>query len=187
MVRAWAVEVAAQFLDVPEFRDRRWNHVQAVGGLAELIAPVLGDDGPLLVCAAWLHDIGYAPELQRSGFHPLDGAWYLDERGAGKRLAGLVANHSAAADEADLRGLMKELAVFPDEASPVRDALWACDMTTSPEGGRVDFEERLREITVRYGAEHTLTRALHGAAGEVLGAIERTRVKVAGQGLDRVL
>jgi hypothetical protein len=182
--RAWAVDVATRFLDVPEFRDRRWKHVQAVGGLAEAIAPAFGEDGPLLVASAWLHDIGYAPQLQRSGFHPLDGAWHLDECKVGKRLSGLVANHSAAADEAVLRGLMIEMEAFPDEAGAVRDALWACDMTTSPVGERVDFGERLREITARYGAEHTLTRALRGAAGEILDAIERTRVRVAGQGID---
>lgn len=177
--QAWAVEVAASFLDVPEFRARRWKHVRAVGRLAERIAPAFGDDGPLLVVSAWLHDIGYASQLQRCGFHPLDGAWHLEERRAGQRVAGLVAHHSAAAMEADLRGLTAQLAEFPDEASPIRDALWACDMTTSPVGERVEFEDRLQEITARYGAEHTLTQALHTAAGEIRDAITRTRVRVA--------
>jgi hypothetical protein len=121
--------------------------------------------------------------LQRSGFHPLDGAWHLDERRVGQRLAALVANHSAAASEAELRGLMVPMAAFVDEAGTVRDALWTCDMTTSPVGERVDFEERLREITTRYGEEHTLTRALPGAADEIRAAIERTRTRVAGQGV----
>jgi HD superfamily phosphodiesterase len=31
----------------------------------------------LLEAAAWLHDIGYSPEIAVSGFHPLDGARYL--------------------------------------------------------------------------------------------------------------
>ncbi len=30
-----------------------------------------------LVAAAYLHDIGYAPELAITGFHPLDGARHL--------------------------------------------------------------------------------------------------------------
>jgi hypothetical protein len=178
VTRAWAVDVAASFLDVPEFRARRWKHVQAVGRLAERIAPAFGDDGPLLVAAAWLHDIGYAPPLQRYGFHPLDGARHLQERRAGDRVAGLVAHHSAAAQEAELRGLTAQLADFTDEAGPIRDALWACDMTTSPVGERVDVEDRLQEITARYGAEHTLTRALNAAAGEIRDAIARTRARV---------
>ena len=47
------------------------------------------------------------------------------------------------------------------------------------EGERVEFEDRLQEITARYGAEHTLTQALHTAAGEIRDAITRTRVRVA--------
>ncbi|WP_406239339.1 hypothetical protein [Nocardia sp. NBC_01009] len=30
--------------------------------------------------AAWLHDIGYAPDIARIGFHPVDGAEFLRER-----------------------------------------------------------------------------------------------------------
>jgi hypothetical protein len=30
-------------------------------------------DRPVLIAAAWLHDIGYAPGLPETGFHPLDG------------------------------------------------------------------------------------------------------------------
>jgi hypothetical protein len=33
-----------------------------------------------LVAAAWLHDIGYAPELAKTGFHPLDGSAALAAR-----------------------------------------------------------------------------------------------------------
>ena len=56
----------------------RWAHTTAVAsraeGLALLVPPA---DRRLLVAAAYLHDIGYAPELQTSGFHPLDGACWL--------------------------------------------------------------------------------------------------------------
>ena len=30
-----------------------------------------------MTAAAWLHDIGYAPAVDDTGFHPLDGARYL--------------------------------------------------------------------------------------------------------------
>ncbi len=39
--------------------------------------PDLGADAGLLEAAAWLHDIGYLPELARTGLHGLDGARYL--------------------------------------------------------------------------------------------------------------
>ncbi|GHE88447.1 hypothetical protein GCM10018772_10160 [Streptomyces fumanus] len=59
------------------------------------IRQVLGKNAGLLVVAAPLHDVGYAPALAATGFHPLDGArFFRDERGADERLARLVANHS---------------------------------------------------------------------------------------------
>lgn len=54
-------------------------------------------DAGLLLAAATLHDVGYAPRLAATGFHPLDGARFLrDEHGAEERLVRLVANHSFA-------------------------------------------------------------------------------------------
>jgi hypothetical protein len=46
---------------------RRWRHVQSVASRAVCVAKALclPDD---LVAAAWLHDIGYGPELVETGF-----------------------------------------------------------------------------------------------------------------------
>ncbi len=44
-----------------------------------------------LVAAAWLHDIGYAPEVTDTGFHPLDGARYLVGLGIAERVVNLWA------------------------------------------------------------------------------------------------
>jgi putative nucleotidyltransferase with HDIG domain len=180
----WARTTAATFLDVPEFRERRWRHVQAVGAKADLLAPAFEADGSLLAASAWLHDIGYAQVLQKTGFHPIDGARCLDQQGAPARLSALVANHSGAALEADLRGLREEMARYPDDADAVRDALWTCDMTTSPVGEPVDFEERLREITERYGPEHTVPRAIAAAGDEIRAAIRRTRARAKAYGIE---
>ncbi|MFI9342362.1 HD domain-containing protein [Streptomyces sp. NPDC052773] len=61
----------------------RWLHTQAVAARArEASAAVSEADRDLLVAAAWLHDIGYAPELRDTGFHPLDGARHLESLGA---------------------------------------------------------------------------------------------------------
>jgi len=180
----WARETAARWLDVPDFRDRRWLHVQAVGAKAELLAPAFAEDGPLLAASAWLHDIGYAPQLQETGFHPIDGARELDRKGVEPRLSRLVANHSGACVEARLRGLVSEMAVYPDDASAVRDALWTCDMTTSPVGEPVDFEDRLSEIKARYGVEHTVPRAIDEAGSEIRAAIRRTRHRAVEHGIN---
>jgi hypothetical protein len=162
----------------PGGRDRRWRHVQAVAAKAERIAATLGPDGPLLVAAAWLHDIGYSPALADSGFHPLDAADFLRTAGMGGQLVALVANHTGATYEATERGLSRELARYPDEVDAVRDALWACDLTTGPEGEPVTLAQRLTEITARYGPDHLVTRAITAARPELDAAVERTRLRL---------
>ena len=68
--------------------------------------PALGPDADLLEAAAWLHDIGYHPDLADTGLHGLDGARYLrDQQHADPMLCRLVAHHSCAVIEADERGL----------------------------------------------------------------------------------
>lgn len=180
----WWRSLAAELLDLPEFRTSRWRHVQAVGHKAELLAPALGCDGETLVAVAWLHDIGYSPAVVRCGFHPIDGADELLRRGVSERLAALVANHSGAALEAPMRGLADDMSRFRDEKGPIRDALWTCDMTTSPVGAPVDFEERLREIKERYGPGHTVPRAIEAAGDEIRACIRRTRERARAAGIE---
>ena len=55
----------------------RWQHVQAVAAQAERLSAASDVAGNLLVAAAWLHDIGYAPDLLDTGFHPIDGGRFL--------------------------------------------------------------------------------------------------------------
>lgn len=158
---------------------RRWRHVQGVARRAAAVAPLIGDQTSELVCAAWLHDIGYAPPLTVSGFHPLDGARYLTTMNMPRRLVCLVAHHSYAALEAELRGLAAELAAFGDESGAVRDALWYCDITTSPDGESVTAEKRMTEIKERYGPDHLVTRFITQAKPELLAAVERTERRMA--------
>jgi hypothetical protein len=157
----------------------RWRHVQVVGDRATAIAPLVGDMDGVLPAAAWLHDIGYAPELVVTGFHPLDGARYLESVGVPHRIVCLVANHSCARIEAQLRGLDADMARFGDEISTVRDALWYCDITTSPDGKRVKASRRIREIKRRYGPGNVVSRAISAAAPELHAAVQRTEQVVA--------
>jgi HD domain len=153
---------------------QRWRHVQGVARRASQISPSVVGSDDTLVCAAWLHDIGYAPALVATGFHPLDGARFLESVGASRRLAGLVAHHSFAVLEAELRGLADELAEFDDEDGAVRDALWYCDITTSPDGAPVAAADRIAEIKRRYGPGHLVTRFITQATPGLLAAIGRT-------------
>ena len=100
----WAEHLAEALLR--ESLPRRWAHVQGVAARARGLAPVLGADADLLEAAAWLHDIGYAPDLAITGLHALDGARYLrDTQHADEMLCRLVAHHSCAIVEAEERGL----------------------------------------------------------------------------------
>ena len=162
--------------------DGRWQHVRGVAEHARVVARVLAsEDRPYLVAAAWLHDVGYAPSLAATGFHPIDGARHLRSLGQ-ERLARLVAYHSSARWEAEALGLAGELAAFPPEDSATADALTYCDMTTSPAGQRVTLADRLAEITERYGAEHLVVRCLQRAHDHLASAVQRTeaRLQVAG-------
>ena len=157
---------------------QRWAQVQGVARKARSVRAVAGPDADLLEAAAVLHDVGYAPDLARTGFHPLDGADFLAEAGAPERLVNLVAHHSYARLEAQMRGLDHELARFGDEQGPVRDALWYCDQTTSPAGEPVAAQARIAEIKHRYGPGHLVTRFITEAAPELLAAVERTKQRI---------
>lgn len=132
---------------------RRWAHSQGVGRKAESLAGILSDDAELLAASAWLHDIGYSPELALTGFHQLDGARYLrDVVRADPRICSLVAHHSCACIEAQHRGLDAVLAAeFEPVGGLLADALTYSDMTTSPDGDPTEVEARLAEILDRYG------------------------------------
>jgi putative nucleotidyltransferase with HDIG domain len=158
---------------------RRWAHVQGVAGKAQKVAAALGMS-EVLVAAAWLHDIGYAPDLAATGFHPLDGARYLSGLGAPEQVVNLVARHSNAILEAELRGLGDQVAAFPDEAGPLRDALWYCDLTTTPDGEPVRAEDRIAEIKERYGPGHIVTQFIIKGSPELLAAVDRTERRLAG-------
>ena len=163
----------------------RWSHVQGVAVRAEHVAAVLEEPATVLVSAAWLHDIGYAPPLAWTGFHPLDGARYLRRIGVEERVVRLVAHHSAALLEAEERGLADDLvSEFPCEISPTADALWYCDLTTGPEGQQMTLEARLTEIKDRYGAGHLVTRFIERASPELTAAISRTGGRLRRAGVD---
>ncbi len=160
---------------------RRWRHVRSVARRARWVAKELAlpDD---LVAAAWLHDIGYAPELVDTGFHPLDGARYLRSVGTDGHVVSLVAYHSCAQIEADVRGLGSELAADFSPADPqLADALLYCDMTTGPDGDFVRPAERLVEIRGRYGPDHEVTRFVERAASEILATAGRVEEMLAVQ------
>ena len=178
-----AEEMARTLLSV---LPRRLLHVASVARTAGEVDSTLGLDPVVVVSAAWLHDIGYAPTIAETGLHPLDGARFLRDEGVDERLVNLVAHHSHAAIEAKERGVTEHLRVeFPKDASLPHDALCYCDMTTGPDGQRMTAHERLTEIRERYGpgnvvfrfitrAEPVITKTVHRVESQLKAATQST-------------
>ena len=167
---ASACDLAGELLGV---NSRRWHHSASAARQAELLGSRLHAlSADMLTAAAWVHDVGYADAISTTGFHPLDGARFLRDRGE-HTLACLTAHHSNSDVEARHRGLTDELAEFAAPAGPALDALTFCDMTSGPTGARISFDERLAEILERYGPDDVVGRSIVEAEESLRAAVER--------------
>lgn len=161
----------------------RWAHVQHVARRTDELASGLEDnERDVVAAAAWLHDIGHAPDLALNGFHALDGAEHLARLGWPSVVCALVAFHTGAAFEAEERGMSDALSRFERPPDHLLDVLTAADLTVGPEGHRVDPADRIAEILDRYGAEDPVHRAVRRSAPELLAAVTRSerRANLAG-------
>jgi hypothetical protein len=132
-----------------------------------------GEDADVLEAAAFVHDIGYAPLVRDTGFHPLDGARYLRDRtDAPPLICTLVANHTCAIIEAEGRGLAAELAAeFPvgDEPQPeLVAAITYCDLSVAPTGVSTDATARIAEILARYPRGDVVHESIERATSTLL-------------------
>ena len=156
---------------------RRWAHVQGVAARACSLAPVLGADAELLQAAAWLHDIGYAPDLAVTGLHALDGARYLRD-----------VHHATPCCPTGRPSLLRHLRSRRNADSPTSSA-WSSslpartfqrfdllDMTTNPDGELVPVDRRLAEIHDHSGP-HLVSRSIQRAAPMIVRPVERVQDK----------
>lgn len=150
-----AQDLAATYLETDL---DRWQHVQAVAAVARDL--VTAGAPPELELAAWLHDIGYAEPLARTGMHALDGARFLELVEAPALVIGLVAFHTGAEFEAEERGLLGKLLEFERPEQSVLDQMILADMVSGPRGERVSVSRRLGDILTRYEPEHPVHRAV---------------------------
>jgi hypothetical protein len=174
----WARGLAESLL--AEALPRRWAHTQGVAAAARRLAPILGEDAEIIEVAAWLHDVGYAPPLVDTGFHPLDGGRYLrDRQTADPVLCGLVAHHTDAINEARERDLETELiGEFPFPAEPLAKALTYCDITTGPDGDHVDVQARLADIRRRYPPDHPVSRAVRRSSPVFIESVREIEARL---------
>ncbi|WP_245816297.1 HD domain-containing protein [Lentzea albidocapillata] len=163
----------------------RWAHSVSVMKRAMQAGPMFdAAELDLLCSASILHDIGYASAARVTGFHALDGARFLEKNSTPVRVCALVAHHSCAYMEAELRGQSAQLAKWVDEKTALRDALWWADMTTTPNGGVTNVRGRIAEIQERYGPEHLVTFFIRQAMPELVAAVERTEERLRAVGVD---
>jgi putative nucleotidyltransferase with HDIG domain len=160
-------------------QEERWLHTVGVANRARFFArTVPSADRDLLVAAAWLHDIGYAPEVIDTGFHSLDGARYLDRMGWPSRLTSLVAHHSGARFVAEVRGLGSLMASYPVEISAVSDALTYADQTVGPHGRTYTVESRMAEMLDRHGPGSPQAQAHRARGPYLLNVANRVRQRL---------
>jgi hypothetical protein len=147
-----------------------------VRGVATAAAALRGHfdviTGDCLVAAAWLHDIGHAPSVRMTGFHPVDGALFARREGFHELVVSLVAFHTGAPAEARERGI-SALSAFSEPPQRVLDALTFCDLTTGPDGSTVAAHDRLQEVLQRYEPDDPVHRAVHCSRDELLATVER--------------
>jgi hypothetical protein len=153
---------------------QRWAHVLGVARTASDISPrLLARDADAVVAAAWLHDVGYAPSIAMTGFHPVDGARFAKSAGMPDLVVSLIAHHSGASAEAIERGLTNELAEFDRPPSVVLDVVTYADMTTAPDGAPIDAERRVAEILSRYSRDDPVHSAVTRSSDELLATVAR--------------
>jgi putative nucleotidyltransferase with HDIG domain len=159
----------------------RLAHSQAAARHAELLALAVDQESaPLLVAAAWLHDIGYAPALRDTGYHPIDGARHLHSLGWPPAICNLVAHHSGARFVARILHLDRQLEAYPFSQDAVSDALTVADQTIGPKGQAMTLDERMSDMLERHGPNSPNALAhpqrepyIRAAAMRVAGRLER--------------
>jgi hypothetical protein len=153
--------------------ERRRRHVRGVAATATVLAEGLPDGGAdTLVAAAWLHDIGYSPELVDTGFHPMNGARWLAAEGFSREVTALVAHHTGARFEAEERGLLSDWAELPVPRTDLLALLTAADISTSPDGEPVRARDRIEEILDRYREGDPVHRAITRSGPALIRATE---------------
>jgi len=132
--------------------ERRLDHSAAVAAQIDRVTGLVESEWRRPVKdAAWLHDVGYSPDLALTGFHPLDGARWLRDHRWSTETCRLVAWHTEPLEEARLYGLDNELAAeFERPPRRAGAALAWADLTSSPSGERWDPQRRLADILDRY-------------------------------------
>ncbi|MFD0982711.1 HD domain-containing protein [Tropicimonas aquimaris] len=119
--------------------------------------------GGRLVIAAAYHDLGYAPDLATTGFHPVDGALVARSDGLDDGIVEAVLHHSGARALAQ-RTRPELMPHYGPECRMMRSALSRaltfCDTHSGPRGETFTLSERIAEIRQRHAGNTPLLASL---------------------------
>jgi hypothetical protein len=158
-------------------KPNRVKHILGVTSFAREVGAAL--DLPKLELVALAHDIGYANDLRRTGFHPLDGAIFLAHCGADDDAIHAVLHHTGAREEAKhwpKATTFYEIA--PYRPTALDEAITFCDTQTSPVGERVTIEERISEIEGRYGLDSAPSQVMRRMQPEFMEIFGRVSARL---------
>jgi hypothetical protein len=139
-----------------EATSTRLAHIQRVVANAEIVESRETFGGRLILAAAY-HDIGYAPDLAVTRFHPVDSALIATADGLPPTVVEAVLHHTGAHGEAS-RARPDLLIHYPTGcemmSSYLSRALTFCDLHAGPDGEACTVAQRLADIRHRH-AENT--------------------------------
>ncbi|CCO22843.1 HAD-IIB family hydrolase [Maridesulfovibrio hydrothermalis] len=159
----------------------RLAHMRQACCTAKRVVSQMGYDAELsekIITAALFHDIGYSERINRTGFHPLDGAVYLAHCNAPEDIIEAVLWHSSTPIEIkelpEINNIYQKCPA-PDFENPVLRAVCYCDFRTSPLGESLSFGQRIIELESRFG----LNSIPPGIARKTLPFARRTQISYA--------
>ncbi|SKU61280.1 HD domain-containing protein [Mycobacteroides abscessus] len=135
-------------------------------------------DRQTVLAAAWIHDIGRAPDLNDTGFHPVDGARFARSLGFPSQIVSLIAHHTGATIEAQELGMQAELETFAPPDPRLLEVLSTADLSAGPDGAHIDPHVRLVEVLQRYPSDHSTHRAVARSSGPLLEIADRLLAEV---------
>jgi hypothetical protein len=162
--------------------ENRYHHILGVVRNMEELLPKLDLNEEVkkeLIQAAFLHDIGYNPELNKNNFHPLDGAIFAQQSGFSKPVIAAILFHSEAYEtvkkaRTDLLDIYETNKPLLDEQDRLFiDLITYCDVQTSPQGEKISLEERVQDVVNRYGEDHLVSQMMIFCKPKYQNTIER--------------
>lgn len=143
----------------------RTAHIYGVVSIVKDLCVQYGlseEETNLAIQSAYLHDIGYAEDLNLNNFHAVDGFEFLKKNGWHDVVSMVALHHTYSGLLAKMsrEDLTHYYSKYPltEEFMKYFFIVTEADLQTSGKGITVSFEERIADIQDRYGAVNVITK-----------------------------